>query len=50
MKRENKEKFEKMVSETLEKFWKDQHNLRIYEILQKAAKYREELNKCGAKN
>lgn len=39
MKRENKEKFEKMVSETLEKFWEDSHNLRIYEILQKAAKY-----------
>lgn len=41
MKRENKIKFEKMVSETMEKFWKDSHDLRVYEILQKAKFYRE---------
>jgi hypothetical protein len=44
MKKENKIKFEKMVSEALEKFWKDSHDLRIYEILQKAQKYRENEN------
>lgn len=41
MKKENKEKFEKMLNETLKKYFDDIHKYRIYEILQKATKYRE---------
>ena len=37
------EKFEKMVCEALAKFYKDIHNYKVYEVLQKAAKYREEI-------
>lgn len=43
MKKENKEKFEKMVNEALTKYFDDIHKYRIYEVLQKAAKYREEI-------
>ena len=43
MTKENKEKFEKMANEAFKKFFDDVHKYRIYEILKKAAKYREEI-------
>lgn len=42
MKKDNKEKFEKMVAEAMRKFYDDVHKYYIYEVLAKAAKYREE--------
>lgn len=43
MKKANKEKFEKMVNEAFKKFFDDVHNYKVYEVLQKATKYREEI-------
>lgn len=44
MRKENKEKFEKMVNEAFKKFFDDVHKYRTYEILKKAQKYRENEN------
>ncbi len=44
MKKENKEKFEKMLNEAFKKYFDDVHKYRIYEVLQKAQNYRKELN------
>ena len=43
MKKSNKEKFEKMVCEALTKYYKDIHNYKVYEVLQKAQFYRENI-------
>lgn len=40
----NKEKYEKMVYETLEDFFKHIHELYIKEVLDKAAEYRKSVN------
>ena len=44
MNKSNKEKFEKMTEEAFKKFFDDVHKYRIYEILKKAQKYRENEN------
>lgn len=40
----NKQKYEKMMFETLDDFFKHIHELRIKEVLDKAEKYRKDVN------
>lgn len=43
-KMKNRQKYEKLVNETLGDFFKHMHEMRIKEILDKAKKYRESVN------